>query len=145
AGRIPSAQLWQEFASRGFVKLGNKQSEYIPTVAGIVLFGESPHLFLPQCRTKADAFSNNISSGPALERSSEQLDIVGPLGSQIRQAVAFVERHVRRFPRIVGATREQRPEYPITVIREAIVNALVHRDYKTGSHIFLRLYGDGII
>ena len=143
--RIPSVQSWKELSSRGFLKVANKPNEYIPTVGGIVLFGKNPHVFLPQCRIKADAFGNGMAEGPALERSLEQLDIVGPLASQIWQAVDFVLRHVRKFPRIVGAIREALPEYPIAVIREALVNALVHRDYKTGSHTFLRVYRNGII
>jgi ATP-dependent DNA helicase RecG len=48
-------------------------------------------------------------------------------------------------PHISGAVTENVPEYPPKVIREAIVNALVHRDYQVGSTIFFQIYRDRIV
>ena len=64
-----------------------------------------------------------------IERVLAQKDVTGPLFQQVESILEFFNTHVRRVPRIRGAQREEVPEYPEAVIREVIVNALVHRDY----------------
>jgi ATP-dependent DNA helicase RecG len=57
-------------------------------------------------------------------------DLGGPLADQIRQAEAFVTSNMRRGMKIRGLAREETTEYPLPVVREAIVNAIAHRDYS---------------
>jgi len=47
--------------------------------------------------------------------------------------------------KVKGALRQDEPEYPEIVIREAVVNALVHRSYGNSAHIFFQMYRDCII
>jgi ATP-dependent DNA helicase RecG len=59
---------------------------------------------------------------------------------QIRQAEAFVAANMRRGMRIRGLAREETNEYPLPVVREAIVNAVAHRDYSVrgeGIRVFM--------
>jgi ATP-dependent DNA helicase RecG len=80
-----------------------------------------------------------------VEQSLEQRDLCGPLAKQLRDALSFFDRHVRKVQRLESGERRLDPEYPPNVVREAIVNALVHRDYQTGSHVFFQMFRDRIL
>ena len=70
-------------------------------------------------------------------------DLGGTLADQIRQAEAFVVANMRRGMRIRGLAREESSEYPLPVVREAIVNAIAHRDYSIrGEGIRLLMFSD---
>ncbi len=143
--KIPSNHLWSEFKKLGFLSEGSDKKDFIPTVAGLVLFAERPHVFLPQCRIKANVFVGSPSDSAFAEKSKQQVDITGPLFTQVTAALELFNRSVQVVPRISGAITEHVPEYPPKVIREAIVNALVHRDYQVGSNIFLQIFRDRIV
>lgn len=140
--QVPSAALWSEFRKLGFLSRGSNRKDFIPTVAGLVLFAERPHVFLPQCRIRANVFVGSPSDSTFVEKSKKQLDITGSLFTQVTAALELFQRSVGAMPRIVGAVTENVPEYPPKVIREAIINALVHRDYQVGSTIFFQMYRD---
>ena len=142
---MPSPELWEDFRKSGFIAEGRTRRDQHPTVAGIVLFGENPHQFLPQARIKADHFAVAAEEQVLIERVLDQKDITGPLFRQVEAILEFFDSNVRRVPRIRGAQREDVPEYPETVIREVIVNALVHRDYKVGAHIHFSMFRDQIL
>ena len=57
-------------------------------------------------------------------------DIIG----QRDDALEFVKEHVRLHAQIRGTERVERWEYPIEAIREAITNAICHRDYEIASN-----------
>jgi ATP-dependent DNA helicase RecG len=64
----------------------------------------------------------------------------------VEAAVSFYKKHVAKVPRVKGFQRVEGDfEYPVEVIREAIVNALVHRDYTVGAHISFRMFKDRIM
>jgi len=70
-------------------------------------------------------------------------DIRGALPEQINRAEAFIAANVRRGMRIRGFAREEVPEYPLAVAREAVVNAVAHRDYAVrGDSIRLLMFSD---
>ena len=69
-------------------------------------------------------------------------DITGPLDEQIRQAARFVARN-RRVGARKSPARQEVPQFSERAVFEAVVNAVVHRDYAvTGSHIRLFLFND---
>jgi ATP-dependent DNA helicase RecG len=143
--KVPSPELWEDFKKSGFIAEGRTKKDMHPTVAGLVLFGKEPHQFLPQARIKADHFSASADEHILIERSLGQTDITGPLFQQVESALEFFNHNVRRVPRIRGSQREEVPEYPETVIREVIVNALVHRDYDVGAHTHFSMFRDQIV
>ena len=145
AFKTPSNELWRHFRKAGFVVSGDTMRDWIPTLAGVVLFAKEPHQFLPQSRIKADQFPGSPDDPAFLENATALLDITGPLPKQIETALKFFNENVRKLPRVRGAVREVLAEYPEAVIREAIVNALVHRSYKTSAHIFFQMYRDRIV
>ncbi len=95
------------------------------TVAGILLCTNSPHEWLPQATIIATMYRGR-------DRSSGQLDtqeIQGPLSVQIAETTKFVARNMRVAARKTPA-REDIPQYSMAAVFEAVVNAVVHRDYS---------------
>lgn len=121
------------------------------TVAGLLLFCANPNRFLPQAGIDAVAYPGNEKDYAAKER----LSIRGPMTALIgdggiienglvEQAVEFVRRNTGVAATLTdGARREQKWTYPEEAVREAIVNALVHRDYLlSGTTVELSVYED---
>ena len=110
------------------------------TVAGVLLCCHSPEEWLPNACITATCYRGN-------DRASGQIDaqtITGPLNRQITEAVAFAVRNMR-----VGAyknpARIDLPQYSEAALFEAIVNAVVHRDYSIrGSRIRLSMFTDRV-
>ena len=70
-------------------------------------------------------------------------EAAGTLPEQIRQAEAFVSANMRRGMRLRNLVREETTEYPLPVVREAIVNAVAHRDYAVrGEGIRLLMFSE---
>ena len=67
------------------------------------------------------------------------------LDEMVDGAVSYVMANMRKGSLIRGVTRQDIPEYPEVALREAIVNALAHRDYShfvRGSHVQVRMFAD---
>ncbi len=109
-----------------------------PTYAGLLLFGRDPQAFLPQARILL------------VHRASEENllyseEAAGPLPQQIRRAEAFLVERMHRGRMWVGDERVDVPEYPVEAVREALVNAVVHRDYsRQGEEIRVTMFPDRI-
>jgi len=123
------------------------------TVSGILLFGRYPNRFLPQAGIDATAFPGLNKEYAARERSSLRgpmtplLNEAGEIveAGLVEQALAFVTRNTAVTGRLEedGARREVISDYPTEAVREAIVNALVHRDYLlSNTDIELSIYDD---
>ena len=98
------------------------------TVAGVLLCTKSPQEWLPQATIVATLYRGK-------NRASGQLDaqeIAGPLPAQVADAVKFVVRNMRVSARKAPA-REDTPQYSKAAVFEAVVNAVVHRDYSMSS------------
>jgi len=127
-------------------------------VAGLLLFGGNPQRFLPHTSISATAYPGNDKDYAARERLRLQGPITGlfTIGSNgklqavetgiVEQASDFVFRNTGITAKIIdGARREDKPSYPAEVIREIIVNAIIHRDYLLlGTDIELSIYSDRI-
>lgn len=107
----------------------------MPTVAGVLLFGRAPQQFVRSAEIICVRYAGEEMSDEFVRQ-----DISGTLPEQIRQAEAFVFTNMRREMRINGLARQDSTEYPLAVVREAIVNAVCHRDYSIrgeGVRVFL--------
>jgi ATP-dependent DNA helicase RecG len=121
------------------------------TVGGILLFGTTPNRFLPHAGVDAAAFPGTEKDYAARERLALRgpmtplLDANGAIveNGLVEQALDFVRRNTPVTADLEGGTRVERPAYPQEVLREAIVNALIHRDYLLSStDIELAVYSD---
>lgn len=124
----------------------------VATVAGLLLFGKTPNRRLPQAGITATAY-------PGLTKDYDTVDedeIRGPLVSTrspedgsnvykgvIDHAVDFVMRNVGQSAWLESARRVRFKHIPEPTVREAIVNAVAHRDYTyTGADVEVSLYAD---
>ena len=121
------------------------------TVAGLVLFGKNPSRFLPQAKIDAAAYFGSEKDYASRERRTLRGPIVRLMGVDgtvlepglAEQAIEFVRRNIETVTLEDGVRRQERWDYPEEVIREAVVNAIVHRDYLlSGSDIELSIYSD---
>ena len=108
------------------------------TVAGVLLCSSAPERWLPNAYITATRYRGT-------DRASGQLDsqdIVGPLDKQVRGALAFAVRNMSVAARKEPA-RQDLPQYSEKALFEALVNAVVHRDYSIrGSRIRLAMFED---
>ena len=75
----------------------------------------------------------------------DRKDFDGGIVADVENAMRFVERNTRTAYRIEGLRRENVPEYPMKALREAITNAVMHRDwFFEGANVFVELYTDRI-
>lgn len=123
------------------------------SVSGVLLFGRNPNRFLAQAGIDATAFPGVNKDYGARERAP----LRGPMtplinadgeiveAGLIEQGLAFVQRNTAVTGRLEenGARREENWAYPREAVREAIVNAVIHRDYLLSStDIELSIYED---
>ncbi len=119
-----------------------------PTIAGVLCFSKYPQASYPQlCITAVVVPGTEMGqTGADGERFSANKRIEGTLGEMLEEAVHFVNRNMNTKTIIDDfGKRNDKPEYPIKAIREAILNALMHRDYSLhteGSPIRLVMYKD---
>jgi ATP-dependent DNA helicase RecG len=144
---FPSPEAERILTQAGFLVHETDNSKVSPTLAGIILFARNPHRFLPQARLAADRFVGEYAPGMGMENiaSDGQKDIQGPLFRVLDEIEEFFKKHVGRVPKLEGSKRVYVPEYPWAVIREAIVNGLVHRDYQDGVNTTFQMYSDRIV
>lgn len=117
---------------------GGLDADHTPTYAGILLFGRNPQQFLPAAEILLVRYPGVTMGDVFLEEIAR-----GTLPEQIRQAEAFLSANMRRGARIDALARDERPEYPLPVVRESIVNAVAHRDYSIrGEEIRILLFAD---
>jgi len=118
-----------------------------PTLAGLLVFGSSPQRFEQQMVVVFLQFygTTTTEEAPSGERFLDNRKFDGTVKEIIDNATDYVMAGMRKGSLIRGVTREDIPEYPEVALREAIVNAVAHRDYShfvRGSHIQVRMFAD---
>jgi ATP-dependent DNA helicase RecG len=137
------SKLVTRFATRGRVldeeKLKNLkllklvQGSLYPTQGLMILLGISPHVMIKCARFKGTDMS------VFLDRKEYSGDLLG----QLEQAEAFIKNHIHLRGEIQGLQRTDTFELPEEALREALVNAIVHRDYTNqGRDIKVGVYDD---
>ncbi|MGH2534633.1 MAG: ATP-binding protein [Thermomicrobiales bacterium] len=135
----------QRLAQLGIVR--QIDGVYRPTLAGLLVFGRYPQAHAPQLMiTFVQYFGvDEFELTPRGERFLDNRRFEGPIDEMIKKAVDHVLSSIRRSSLIDGLVRRDIPEYPEVAIREAVVNAVAHRDYNPylrGSYIQIRLFAD---
>ncbi len=111
-----------------------------PTVGGVVLFGRKPQAALESSRVVVGALSGNDIGDDFIDRK----DLAGGLFEIIAQIETFLRLHLRTGHEIVDFAPEKREEIPFAALREAAVNALVHRDYTIPGPVRIFVLADRV-
>ncbi len=124
-----------------FIQLGlleKKDDLIIPTGIGLLLFGNRPQLVYQNALIRATYKSK--------DRKEKLETIQGPIVGQANDAMEWFKDVIDKQTDRSNAQREIVYDYPIEVIREAIMNAIVHRDYDiAGAPIYLEVNDDAIV
>ena len=123
-------------------------SKGIPTLAGVLSFSFFPQIWFSQlCITAVSIPGTEI--GDTDQEGSRFLDnkrITGAIPDMLDDAVEFVRKNMRTKTVIDNdGRRADRTEYPIVAVREAVLNALIHRDYSLLSEntpVSIEMYRD---
>ncbi len=111
-----------------------------PTLTGLLFFGKKPQSYLPTAKIIAAYIpGTDISTAPF-----DKKEISGRIPEMIEDAGKFLRLYLREEHRIEGFASELRFEAPEFALREAVVNAVAHRDYTISAPIRLLVFDDRI-
>jgi len=103
---------------------------------GVLFFAKNARRFFPQAYITC-----LLARGTDKVHILDRKDFDGGIVADIEEAMRFVERNTRTAYRIEGLRREDVPEYPVKAVREAITNAVMHRDwFVEGANVFVEIY-----
>jgi ATP-dependent DNA helicase RecG len=120
---ITTGEVYKNLARQGFIELDSKNNEQAVslTQAGLIMFGKNPRDTNPEAVVKAQ-----IKYG---EAETEINDFDEPLVLIPDKLETWLKKVLRSKMVRKNFERKEVPAFPIEVIREAVINALVHRDY----------------
>ncbi|MCX5824802.1 MAG: putative DNA binding domain-containing protein [Deltaproteobacteria bacterium] len=108
--------------------------------AGVLFFARNVRHFFNQAYITC-----LLAKGADKVHILDRKDFTGGIVSDIEDSLRFIERNTRTAYRIEGLRREDVPEYPMKALREAITNAVMHRDwFMEGANVFVEIYTDRI-
>ena len=117
-----------------------------PTLGGLLALGSYPQKYYPRLCVTFAAFPGTTKADIGGTRELVDTEtLVGPIPFLVADAVAAVRRNMRAGGVIEGAFRRDVYDYPLEAVREAVTNALMHRDYSEdarGMQVQLNMYGD---
>lgn len=123
------------------LKVVKKQNgELKPTNTAILFFAKNPQEYIPQSEIRIACFK-----GTTRISFIDSKEIKGPIYKMLEEVEVFFKRNTRLANKIVEFKRVDIPEYPFEAIREAVVNAIAHRDYtRIGAPIMVSILDDRV-
>ena len=111
-----------------------------PINASILLFGKNPQKFFLQAEIRCARFKGTEPVKPFIDMKVFSGNII----KQVDDALNFVLEHVPMAAWLVPGkvAREEKYTYPSDAVREAIVNAICHRDYESPGNVQVRVFDD---
>ena len=115
-----------------------------PTLAGTLIFGDYPQSFYPQLFVACSVIPGTKLGdvGSLGERFIDNQRVEGTIEEMLDGTMRFLRRNMKT--RVIidsNGKRENRTEYPLEALREAVANALIHRDYsKETESAFISVY-----
>lgn len=120
------------------------EERVLPTCVGILLFAEQPERFLPGAYVDLAFYTRDEADGNAVDRKR----LIGPVPEQIEQTVTWLRASPLNPVASVknGGGRHDFPAYDDRALQEAVVNAVVHRDYEVrGSQVIINMFPGRIV
>lgn len=118
-----------------------------PTLAGLLALGSYPQKYFPRLNVVFSCYPSSQKGDPASGESRfiDSANIEGPIPAMVVSTLRAVSRNMKHGAIVRGALREDVPDYPLPAVREAVANALMHRDYSVesqGMPVMVDLYPD---
>ncbi len=136
---INSNEFYEYLANKGILEFDNQENIYKPTGLGIILFGKNPRDKFRGAVLKAHVDYGADKVEP--KDFDQALVLIPDLVEEWLLKVLPLSKDTSSFK------RKDIPEFPIPVLREAVINAIVHRDYLVddGLKSFLEIDNEKII
>jgi ATP-dependent DNA helicase RecG len=155
-----ATDVWRQFVEGRGLHSGDMEDQLLrtglavrtdgdvyPTRAAVLLFADEPGGLLQAHNTRADirvlVYDGKVaakSATPNLRKAEKT--VRGPLVRQIDNAVRIVLDELSQGVVLSGSGFKAHHVYPDRVVKEAIVNAVIHRDYRLNRDIFIRIFDD---
>lgn len=140
--RVRREGLMRALADLGVARIEGPPTGTVLMKAAALLFARDPRRYVPGASVQAVRRSG-VGPGPGPTAAREE--IVGPLPRLLDAVQEFIDRHTGGHEAVIGGRRERLPSYPAAVIREAVLNALAHRDYgRAGATVDVTIWDDRI-
>ncbi|TMR96415.1 ATP-binding protein [Nonomuraea basaltis] len=134
---------------RARVLVPDERGGDVVSLGGLLALGSYPQDRFPQLMVTFVHYPTVTGEpSPAGERFLDNVTLEGPIPAIVRDTLAVLHRNMSRRAIIVGSGRQDVWDYPDTALREALVNALVHRDLSSGARgtqIQVEMYPDRLI
>lgn len=123
------------------LKIVKKEGDVLrPTNAAILFFGKDPSDVITHHEIRIARFRGTTRS-----EFIDSQEIKGPVYKMLSAVESFFLRNTRLANKIVEFKRVDIPEYPFEAIREAVINAIAHRDYnRRGAPIMVAIFDDQV-
>jgi len=137
--REQNPRLWGDESSETILRMNriivpHVSGSLCPSLGGLLALGHFPQQYFPQLNLTFVHYPTVTGeSSPSGVRFLDNVSINGSVPHIAREALAAVQRNMTRRALISGEGRRDVWEYPPEALREAIVNALVHRDLSPGA------------
>ena len=139
---------WERLLINNDYMMATEQGKVVATVAGCALFLRQPSRFMPAAGVSAAAFRGAEKDYDSLARDRFDAPMVALSRKRhpstrglVEDVLDFVQRHVSG-EKLEGARRVRQWLYPKEIVREALLNALIHRDWTIPTDIELAIYSD---
>ncbi len=124
--------LWEQLLEQTRVAITVEGVQRL-TVAGLLVFGRRPQDYMRQSRISVARFLGDMVN---VDQFEKPYDLKGTLPELVDQAERYIAERTGSLSSIRGVRRIDLPRYPPRAVREAVVNAVAHRDYSiSGSQI----------
>ena len=116
------------------------KDHYYCNNTAVLFFIKNPSLYIPQSAVNCVAY-RGITKVNILDRKTFDLDII----SNIDESMSFLKRHLNLSYEIKGKRRSEKLEIPEVALREAVVNAVAHRDYfEKGASVMIEIFDNRV-
>ena len=124
--------------------------KWVCSLGGILALGKYPQRFFPALGLTFVVYPTSEvgEPGPSQERFLDNVRIEGTIPDMLRPTLDVLRRNMKRRSVVQGLYREDVEEYPVTAVREAIINALAHRDLSNGSRgtpVQVQMFSDHLV
>jgi len=135
---LKKAGIVQKITKSTLFNLGVADKNGFLNNAGVLFFTNNPKKYLINAYITCARYK-----GTEKVNVIDRKDFEGDLVSQVERSIEFVKRNTRLEYEIKGLYRKEIPEYPIEAVREAILNAVMHRDYfERGANVQIDIFDD---
>lgn len=133
----PRMQHERLLAEKVLMQLNSNTKSLYPTVTGVLCFCDQPDIYLPEALIRCSRFSG--TSGRNIIQTEE---MQGTILDQIEKAFNLIKSWLVRDYKLIGVKFVGQSMFPEIALREAIINAVLHRKYSIAGAIKIALYDD---